>query len=391
MGVRSYAVDYEAIPLELWFARPLRKVEDLVPGSGHADFALGRGGLAWLCRTMGWGAGDRFLLPSFVSKRVIEPFVQSGVVPEFYAVNEDLSVDLNDLQARLKPGVRGGLILHYFGWPQPPHVLSWLQTRGPEFGVWIEDLTQAYLSKPEGVALGTYGDIALASFRKLIPCPDGAVLAFQDTRYQQPLRPSVTARLSARSVARLLMMPLAGWRRARIVGRVAAPLRMKIRKWLTSREVGEAEPISPISRYLIERFDCEKSAKARRLNTVRLAARLRELAGIEPLFPDPAPGIVPMVLPVRVPKRDRLRRALAARGIHTLNSWSRPPGVEAGCFPVMDRLQDELLSFPVDERYGSAEMDYIADAVAEVVAKDPELRAFSIQSWTRIEPESGGN
>lgn len=374
--MRFYTVDYESIPLDLLFARPLRKVEDLVPGSGHVDFALGRGGLAWLCRTMGWGAGDRFLLPSFVSKRVVEPFVQSGIVPEFYAVNKDLSVDLNDLQARLRPGIRGGLIVHYFGWPQPLHVRSWLQTRGPEFGVWVEDLTQAHLSNPEGVALGTYGDIALASFRKLIPCPDGAVLAFQGTRYPRPPRPSVTARLSARSVARLLMMPLAGWRRVRIVGRVAEVLRWRL-KQLASRGEGKAEPMSPISRHLIERFDFERSAKARRMNTVRLAARLRELAGIEPLFPDPDLGVVPMVLPVRVPERDRLRRALAARGIQALSLWPRPPGLEAGCFPVVDKLQDELLSFPVDERYGSAEMDFIADAVAEVVAKDPELRAFS--------------
>lgn len=115
-----YDVDYHSIPPSLWLARPRRKVEDLLPGTHHIHFALGRAALSWLCQAMRWGSGDRFLLPAFASPRVVEPFIACGVTPEFYGLHPDLSIDLDDLQAKLGPSVRGGLVLHYFGWPHPP-------------------------------------------------------------------------------------------------------------------------------------------------------------------------------------------------------------------------------------------------------------------------------
>ncbi len=314
---------------------------------------------------MGWGPGDRVLLPAYACESVVVPFVAAGLAPEFYAVKEDLSVDLDDLARRTGPGVRAGIVIHYFGWPQPGAVQAWLRGRSPADGnvFWIEDLTHALFTRVDGSPLGTWADARLASYRKLLPCPDGCGLSFREAL---PL-PRAAPRASgwcyrAHGIARTATMVWAGFmpdHRGAVPRAVGA-----LRSWRAGPV--EIAPWSPASRRIIERFDIVAAAAARRRNAARLLERVRGRPGITPLFSRIDPGVVPMVLPVRVVARDQVRSALAARGVEAVHHWPRPAAMPAAGCPVADRLRAELLSLPVDERYGTDDMDRLGDLLTEV-------------------------
>src|SRR5262249_34082289 len=140
-----------------------------------------------------------------------------------------------------------------------------------------------------------------------------------------------------------------------------------LKGWRAANPLGTGS-ITPTSRYLIERFDRMSATKGRRENTLRLATNLRRIAGVQPLFPDPEQGIVPMALPGYVPQSALVKSALAAGGIEVQRLWPRPMGLEPGLFPEIEHLQCDLLSFPVAERYGLNDMDAMAEAVAESLA-----------------------
>lgn len=374
-GIPRCAIEYDSVPPRLWLAERRRRAEELSPGRGHRHFALGRSALLWLCRTMGWGPGDRFLMPAYTCESVSDPFLEAGIELDFYGVNPDLSVDLDDLRRRL-PGARGGVLIHYFGWPQPLPVRQWLATRGPDAGFWIEDLTHSLYTQPLDGPYGTAGDAVLVSYRKLFPTADGCVLSFRDrlpaadAAYEAGLRYGIHA---AVRYARLALTGLlGGGRRPRgyLLRRFDASLRS-----LRIQPPIRTAPMSFLSRHLVERFDIEDAMERRRANALELMAALSSLAGVRTIFPGLDPGVVPGLLPIRVleGQRDRVREYLDERGIEAHFHWRRPPGLEAEQHPATDRLREEQLSLPLDERYGLQDMRNIALMVRAAVARDAEV------------------
>lgn len=317
--MRYLSIDYEPAARGRFPGPPLRRAADLLPGAAHLHFNLGRTALLWLCRRLGWGRGDRFLLPAFVCDSLVLPLLAAGVTPEFYAVGADLSVDLGDVERRLAAGARGGLVIHHAGWPQPPAVRRWLAHRPPGAGFWVEDLTHALFTRTSEGPLGTGGDAVLCSYRKLMPTRNGCVLA--------------------------LRQPLGG-------GDAAGPI--------AGAPAGFPPP-APESVHILERFDLADAAARRRENACRLLERLSGVPVLAPLFHGVDPGVVPAFLPVRAQRRDRLLAELAGCGVLAGVHWPLPPGLRPDLFPALDRLRAEILTLPVDERYTPADMDALAD------------------------------
>lgn len=367
-----YTIDYDAIPTGIWKRPRVRRAEDLVPGAFHRHFALGRAALLWLCRAMQWGPGDRVLLPAFACYSVVTPFTTAGLTPEFYDVRDDLSVDIERLVDRAGPRVRAGLIMHYFGWRQSPGVRQWLAAQsGPV--VWIEDLSHALFTAMLSDGPVATGEVALTSYRKLMPCPDGSTLVFRDAPPASVTRAGVGWRYRGHGIVRSLAMSVAGAfegsrRAARATAPAAATLQRMLKRWRTGAPVGVG-PMVAVTRHVIERFEIDGAAAARRRNAIRLAGRLRAIPGCTPLVPDPDEQTVPMALPVRFARRPEAERALKARGILVQHLWPSPPGLPPGACPVAQRLSDELLCFPIDERYGLEDMDRIADLVTAIAAE----------------------
>src|ERR1051325_1312360 len=136
--------------------------------------ASGAGAIGLALRDAGIGAGDEVLLPAYHCLAMVEPVRAIGARPAFYRLRPDLSIDLDDLRARIHPSTRAILATHSFGFPADMAAVRTLCDRHKL--LLIEDCAHAFYGSIDGRALGTVGDYAIASVRKFFPVYDGGLL-----------------------------------------------------------------------------------------------------------------------------------------------------------------------------------------------------------------------
>jgi hypothetical protein len=127
--------------------------------------------------------------------------------------------------------------------------------------------------------------------------------------------------------------------------------------------------VSWLSETMLAAEDAAAAARARRDNWRALAAALSGRAYVEPLFGALPAGAVPLAFPLLVEegRRDGLRRFLAGRRMYCAVHWALP---EEGTAVEDLRLSRQLISLPLDQRYGADEMRSLARSVAEFFGKD---------------------
>jgi len=134
----------------------------------------GRAAIALALHVLEVKPGDKVLVPTYHCPTMIAPVVQAGAHPMFYPVTASGGVDLEWLQRAALAGVRAVLATHYFGIPQPMSgVRSFCDAHRIAL---IEDCAHAFFGLSDGVAVGSWGDIAIASLTKFFPVPEGGLI-----------------------------------------------------------------------------------------------------------------------------------------------------------------------------------------------------------------------
>jgi dTDP-4-amino-4,6-dideoxygalactose transaminase len=286
-------------------------------------------------------------LPSYLCASILQ--AASATRTRFYPVDGKLGVpDLNwlaDVQA-------GDLVIlvDYFGHPCDAACAAGAKAHG----AWVlEDACQALLS----THMGRWADMVLFSPRKFLGVPDGGILI---AKPELPLpfpkldRPPAPWWLKALSAA---------------VQRTEFDLGSQDRRWFELFQQLERE--QPVGHYamselasslLLHSFDYPAIAQRRVDNFQLLAGSLGSIA----LFPSLSPGTVPLGFPICVNNRDRLRQHLFEHAIYPAHHWPIqdivPPQFEAS-----HRLSAGILTLPCDQRYGSADMQRMAQLVLQAL------------------------
>jgi dTDP-4-amino-4,6-dideoxygalactose transaminase len=136
------------------------------------------------------------------------------------------------------------------------------------------------------------------------------------------------------------------------------------------RTVEASAPVGPYSMSRLSEavlktgIDYELVSGRRRSNYEVLADRLRALA----LYPELPAGVVPLGFPIRLARRDRVRQSLFERQIFAPTHWPID-GVVPTVFAASHDLAASILTLPCDQRYGSGDMERIADAVEAALSE----------------------
>ena len=113
------------------------------------------------------GDSDAVLVPAYHCSSMIEPVIQVNAKPVFYRINEDTTVDLQDLARKCSTDVKAILVTHYFGFPQD---LQPIRKLCDEHGiVLIEDCAHSFFGTLGRNSIGTTGDYSIASIMKFFP------------------------------------------------------------------------------------------------------------------------------------------------------------------------------------------------------------------------------
>ncbi|MEN6417418.1 MAG: DegT/DnrJ/EryC1/StrS family aminotransferase [Clostridiaceae bacterium] len=135
----------------------------------------GSGALLCAIAAAGLGPGDEVIIPSFAWYTDYCVLVNMGVMPVFADIGEDLNMDPADFERKITKKTKAVIPVHYQGAPAKIQEITRI-ARAHNLVV-IEDCAQALGGEYRGKMLGSYGDMAIASFQthKMITCGEGGM------------------------------------------------------------------------------------------------------------------------------------------------------------------------------------------------------------------------
>lgn len=301
----------------------------------------GRQALSHLASELWLSGRRRIAIPALFCESMIEPFAAAGFETLFCDVDSGWrAAPLLTLAGAEDVAI---LSVCYFGVPESDAWVGWLKAMRGAGAVVISDETHRLFSHGLDVA-----DFKIGSFRKLLPVADGAFLT--GSQCVPPLNPT-----SAAADLRWQAMV----EKTRVRGqREGSGFYELFRK---ADALGEVDStmlrcMSERSEQIVWRLDYQHLAAARVDNAKVIQTRLRgrrfQVTNVED-------AMVPSHAVITGPEIRSLRAYLAAKNIFCPIHWERP--VE-----YRTQLPDwptEILSIPIDHRYGAEEMHRICDAI----------------------------
>lgn len=310
--------------------------------------ASGTDALALSLRAAGIGPGDEVIVPAFTFIATASAVSLVGARPRFADIDAaTFNLDPTQLETQITPAARAIVPVHLYG--QPAEMSAILEIARFHNLFVIEDAAQAVGATYKGRPVGSFGLAGCLSFyptKNLGGAGDGGMIVTDSEELAARLRAlrdhgQTTRYISAET----------GWN-SRLGEIQAAVLRVKLRHlagWTAKRQAH--------------------------------AARYTELLGglprVEvPLTAPPATHVFHQYT-VRVPARDRVREALAARGIGTGLYYPLPLhlqpayaalGYRKGNYPVSEQASRDVLSLPMYPELLPQQIERVAAALAEAVA-----------------------
>jgi len=331
-------------------------------GVAHAvAVSSGTAGLHLALLTLGIGAGDEVIIPSFTFIAVANAVVQVGATPVFVEIDTaTLNLDPAAVEHAINSKTRAILAVHTFG---VPAAMSALLTIAHRHNLaLIEDACEAIGaeidtgqgSSPQMQRVGSFGDLAVFGFypnKQLTTGEGGAVLARD---------PAHAARL----------------RSLRNQGRSASG------DWLDHNEAGYNYRLSEMACALgrVQLSRIEEMLSLRRQAAERYDRLIADAAmdGLErPPLTLPGRTISWFVYVVRLPEkadRDRVQAALAERGIatgryfapiHLQPAWRNHASSRAARLPITEAVARRTLALPFFNRISAGQQEQVVAALGQ--------------------------
>jgi perosamine synthetase len=341
-------------------------------------------------RALALGPQDEVLCPAYNCGHEVEPLLRRGVQVQCYAVGPDLSVNLQDLERRIRKRTRAVLLTHYFGFPQAvKSVQALCDAHGLHL---IEDCAHALFSRSAHGYLGTCGDVAVFSIRKTLPVPNGGALVVNRPGIPLPhgLRapPSTTtwlkaADLSKKWVLQRFCSPIQRPVRVFAAGFALATMSLRVLRrlgllnalalWDPDEEDFDFDAavldwqMAKLGHRVIGNVDPAALVARRRNNYRILLGELRHSDGCRPLLQGLPEGVCPLFFPLLVYNRDALVRALNRYAIFAAKWWETfHPAISWNDFPTEVFLKDHVVALPVHQFLGEDQMHYTLEVLRSV-------------------------
>lgn len=331
-------------------------------------------------RALALGRDDEVLCPAYNCGHEIEPLLRRGVQVDFYAVAPDLSVDIQDLERRIRKPTRAVLVTHYFGFPQ---AIGALRALCDERGIYlIEDCAHALYSRDSDGYLGTRGDVAVFSMRKTLPLPNGGALVVNRSGMPIPQDLSVPPRtstwlkagdLSKKWLLQHFSSPIQSPVRVLALGFTLAAMGMHLLKRLgllsplavwdpddedfgfNSKVLGWR--MANVGQRIIANTDASMIVARRRKNYSTLLEGLQHEEGYRPLLQSFPEGVCPLFFPLIVGNRHELVAALNQHAVYAAKWWETfHPAVPWDAFPTAVFLKHHLVALPVHQSINDARL-----------------------------------
>lgn len=288
------------------------------------------------------GPDDVVLLPAYLCKEVLRPFLGRNRV-RFYDVGGELTIDPDALRELFKTtDVRLLVIINYFGVLQPfrREIAALCAERGT---ILLEDCAHSLLTEGSGQT----GDLCVFSFRKTLPVVDGGGL-------------KITKPLGARPVhfyPRFYSNVLSSLALAKSLLNVQSEVLSRAGMADLGPTAGPPEPVPangnrrvlPLSSFAyngIGHVSLADIVERRRRDYRFWQSFAKETGAFTPLFSELGAGVCPLGFAAQAPDRDLVRGRLERFGVAVKVHWRLQADLGRECVNS-HRLSQELMTLPV--------------------------------------------
>lgn len=290
------------------------------------------------------------LLPEFICESVTNCFKPEQIV--FYKINEDFSIDFNDLLNKVCSKTSVVFLVHYFGkYNELKNLKNTIKSINTNIKI-IEDLTQSLFSWTK-----TTEEYVIASIRKWFPIPNGGILIRQ---HDQNWNYTNIPRCKENTKAYAMILKNLYLNDNLDCNKEYRTIFSGCEQRLDTN--GNIEKISNLSEYILECQNIINIIKSRKENFRYLKSKLEPLglrSAIELNLSD-----CPFNYPIRVPNRDKLRNYLIENNIFCAVHWPFD-NFKSSERNMGLRNSKELLSLPIDQRYTTKELDYLIEILSK--------------------------
>lgn len=349
---------------------------------GSIALTSARVGIALALKQLNIGQGDKVLIPSFHCVAMIEPIIWLGITPVFYCIKRDLSIDFDDLEAKIDDKVKALIIINYFGFPQEMKAVCDFCNKKNIY--LIEDCAHSFWGKTSGIILGESGDWAITSAMKFFAVMEGGYLysskhSFKNQKlFNSPLLVNLKSFFNnieiaikygrLKSSSRLLILFL----RIKEFLWNNKKKRMIVNHdtYLPSASFGgySFQPqwidkkMSFFSQLVIRLSYQNDIILRRRLNYIFLINQIKDLKGITPLFPNLPYDVVPYMVPVLVDYPEQVLSKFISNKIPFLRFGEQLwKGVDKSVCPVSDEYSKKGFQLPCHQDLTEQELCYIVN------------------------------
>ncbi len=295
----------------------------------------------------------KVLLPAYLCPSILDALHRAGLKWGFYQINEDLSINLNDL-AQKAANFKAVYFINYFGFLPSPEVQDYLQTLQKRGVVVVEDNAQA------GFTDHPIGDFIFNSLRKLVPYDGGYLITDYDitlslSKYQH--LPNMRLPL-IREYRRLLRDYLIDGKGSY---KKLVDLYSRADRYYETDLVVEGDPVE---RKHIEGLDWERIRQVRRDNYRYMLKLIAPIPEIKPIFPELQADNMPLGLPVYLNNvsRDKIYEYLGENGIGLFIHWEDlRHDTRTNGHALAVSMANRMLTLTTDQRTNHSQMDYLAE------------------------------
>ena len=295
----------------------------------------------------------KVLLPAYTCQTVIDSFLQEGWEIDYYNINVQLRIDINDLKSKyaaFKPSI---CLAHpYYGADLNQEELKALTDLKNDGCILVEDLTQCVFSTQRSDIF----DYFTGSYRKWFPIPDGAFLIGKNLDIEVTMAENLD-----------FVQPMADAMYLRGTFHQTGDNNIKE----ISRRVGnlaishisgtiESHMISGLSQYLLSRIDIETTKQKRFVNYQYLLDHLQGCNICQPVDRSiDELTCAPLFFPIYVKDRPKFQKRLAQHEIYAPVLW--PVHTEKVLInDCVKKIYDEILMLPID---GTEDMKRMIDVI----------------------------
>ncbi len=332
-----------------------------VPGfPGLVGTFMGRDALSLAINFTGLHEDDTVLAPAFTCKDVLEQLARASRVT-FYDVGPGFAIDPDEIRTKLKNRKIGAVLMtDYFGFLQPGREEIKAACSGA--GAWlIEDCAHSLLSEGSGET----GDLAIYSFRKILPVSDGGGVRVNRKKGLTLPAPNFYPRACsdalsvAARVKSLLNAHSDSFSRARVASRAA-----RLGAHTTSSNVGRRLlPLSRFARSAVSSLSLPEVIQRRRDDFHFWRDICRAATSVVPVFAVLPAGVCPFGFPVKVLARQSLESRARRAGIPLQVHWRLDRDFAPDC-RFSHEISAQVITLPLYPAIKRRDRDRLARIVA---------------------------